>query len=257
VSANNTTPPGLPAPLAREEEGRREPTKGSTNAANTKANPTVGLGALPLRSFEFEVVTVNSTGAIANRRKGQARYCAEQVNGVDLELVEVPGGTFLMGNTESETDQVKKELERSGRKSEDASKLSRLGVPQHAVSVLAFYVGKYEVTQAQWRAVSRLPTIDREMVNDPSKFKRDSLPVEQVSWEDAMEFCARLSRATGRTYRLLTESEWEYACRGGMTTPFYFGDTITPELVNYNGGYPYGTAATGTYRQRQPHRREA
>ena len=212
------------------------------------SSPGAGPGGLALRGFEFDVVTVNSSGSITNRRKGQSRYCDEQVNGIDLALVEIPGGTFLMGNTDSEADQVKREYERNGMKPEDASKYSRQEVPQHTVSVPTFYMGKYEVTQVQWRAVSRLPRVIRDLVSDPSKFKGDTLPVEQVSWEDAIEFCARLSRATGRTYRLPTEAEWEYACRG-MTTTFYFGDTITPKLVNYDGNNPYGSAAKGTYRQ--------
>lgn len=250
VSADNNTPTSpAAAPATHEEEEWRAQPKVPTNAANTKANPAVGLGALPLRSFEFEVVTVNSTGAITNRRKGQSRYCSEQVNGVDLELVELSGGTFLMGNTDSEAEKVKKEYERNGMKAEDAATYSQWEVPRHSVSVPTFFMGKYEVTQGQWRAVSRLPKINRDLVSDPSRFKGDSLPVEQVSWEDAIEFCARLSRETGRTYRLPTEAEWEYACRGGMTTTFYLGDTITPELVNYNGNYPYGSAAKGTYRE--------
>jgi len=110
-------------------------------------------------------------------------------------------------------------------------------------------MGRYEVTQAQWRAAARLPKVNRDLVTDPSKFKGDNLPVEQVSWEDAVEFCERLSRATGRHYRLPTEAEWEYACRAGATTQFAFGETITPELVNYNGNYPYGAASKGKFRK--------
>ena len=74
------------------------------------------------------------------------------------------------------------------------------------------------------------------------------LPVEQVNWHEAQEFCARLTNLTGRAYRLPSEAEWEYACRAGTTTPFTFGETITPELVNYDGNYPYGEAAKGEYR---------
>src|SRR5262249_46060073 len=77
-----------------------------------------------------------------------------------------------------------------------------------------------------------------------------NLPVEQVSWQDAVEFCDRLSRKTGKTYRLPSEAEWEYACRAGTKTPFAFGETITPEIVNYNGKYPYGSAPKGIYRQK-------
>jgi len=210
---------------------------------------TTGPGGLPLRGYKFDVVTVNSSGRITNRRKGQARYYVEDISGVALEMAKIPGGTFLMGTSEAEANQVKREYERNGYNAEVASKESRWEVPQHTVSVPTFYMGKFEVTQAQWRAVLRLPKVNRDLVGDRSHYKGDSLPVEQVSWEDAIEFCARLSRATGRTYRLPTEAEWEYAARGGTSTAFYFGETITPELVNYNGNNPYGSAPKGTYRQ--------
>src|SRR5207244_4203738 len=84
---------------------------------------------------------------------------------------------------------------------------------------------------------------------DPSKFKGDDSPVDGVSWEDAEEFCARLSHRTGRTYRLPSEAEWEYACRAGTTTPFHFGMTIMPDMVNYDGTKPYGKGPKGAYRQ--------
>ena len=216
---------------------------------------------LPLRGYKFDVVTVDSSGTVTNRRKGQARYYVEDISGVALEMVEISGGTFLMGSTDAEADQVKREYERRGYNAEVAAKNSRWEVPQHTVSVPTFYMGKFEVTQAQWRAVSRLPKINKDLASDPSSFeflkgfslpesfKGDRLPVQQVSWEDAIEFCERLSHATGRIYRLPTEAEWEYAARGGTTTAFYFGDNITPELVNYDGNYPYGSAPKGTNRQ--------
>lgn len=200
--------------------------KAPMNGANTTANPTAGLGAVPLRGFEFDIVTVNSSGSETSRRRQQAQYCSEDIAGISLELVPIPGGQFLMGSTEDDTEK-----------------------PQHQVTVASFYMGKYEVTQAQWRAVARLPKVSRDLDSDPSRFKRDNLPVEQVSWGDAVEFCARLSRATGRSYRLPTEAEWEYACRAGTTTPFAFGETVTPQLVNYNGNRPYAQASKGTYRE--------
>jgi formylglycine-generating enzyme required for sulfatase activity len=122
--------------------------------------------------------------------------------------------------------------------------------PMHKVKVSLFYIGKYEVTQAQWRAVASLPRVSRALKPDPSWFKGDNLPVEQVSWYDAMEFCARLSKATGRTYRLPSEAQWEYACRGGVSAAFGFGETISPDLVNYDGTYPYGSGPKGVDRER-------
>jgi formylglycine-generating enzyme required for sulfatase activity len=151
--------------------------------------------------------------------------------GVTLEMVEIPAGKFTMGSPGNEAD----------RSSDEG--------PQHQVSVPSFYIGKFEVTQAQWRAVAGLPKDQTDLNPDPSYFKGNDRPVENVSWWEAMEFCTRLSRKTGKTYRLPTEAEWEYACRAVTTTPFAFGDTITPDIVNYDGNYPYASAAKGTYRQ--------
>jgi formylglycine-generating enzyme required for sulfatase activity len=97
-----------------------------------------------------------------------------------------------------------------------------------------------------------LPQIKQELNLKPSHFDGNNLPVECVSWLDAIEFCARLSQHTGREYRLPSEAEWEYACRAGTVTPFYFGETITTELVNYDGNIPYddyGAAPKGENRE--------
>ena len=139
-------------------------------------------------TFKFEVVTVDEIGRIVRRETGKVQYFAEDLgNGIKLDMVAIPGGTFLMG-----TD--------------------------------------------RWQR-----------------------PVEGVSWEDAKEFCARLSKKTGREYRLPTEAEWEYACRAGTDTPFHFGETISTDLANYRGTdwecegkvYPgnYGRGLKGIYRE--------
>jgi formylglycine-generating enzyme required for sulfatase activity len=73
--------------------------------------------------------------------------------------------------------------------------------------------------------------------------------VENVSWYNTIEFCERLSRKTGRLYRLPSEAEWEYACRAGTKTPFHFGETISTELANYNGNYTYASGSQGIYRE--------
>jgi formylglycine-generating enzyme required for sulfatase activity/serine/threonine protein kinase len=192
----------------------------------------IDVASLPrLRTYEFNVVTLDEKGNVTERRQGQSRDFAEDLGGsVTLDMVEITGGTFVMGSPKSEANRFNDEG------------------PQHQVSLLSFYLGKFEVTQAQWRVVANLPKVDRGLNPDPSRFKGDNRPVENVSWEDATEFCARLSSKTGRTYRLPSEAEWEYACRAGTTTPFAFGQTITPEFVNYDGNYPYGSASKGTYR---------
>ena len=112
--------------------------------------------------------------------------------------------------------------------------------PQHQVTVPSFYIGKYELTQAQYQVI-----LGTKLVS----VKGNNRPVERVSWNGAVEFCEKLSQKTGKKYRLPSEAEWEYACRAGTTTPFYFGESITPDLVNYNGNYAYASAPKGKYRQ--------
>ncbi|MFM5947041.1 MAG: formylglycine-generating enzyme family protein, partial [Dolichospermum sp.] len=99
-------------------------------------------------------------------------------------------------------------------------------------------------------AVAALVKVNIDLISDPSYFKGDNLPVESVSWNDAQEFCARLSRMASKTYRLPTEAEWEYACRGGTITPFYCGETISTDLANYNGNYTYGQGQKGQYQKK-------
>jgi formylglycine-generating enzyme required for sulfatase activity len=84
---------------------------------------------------------------------------------------------------------------------------------------------------------------------NPSSFQGNNRPVESVSWDDAVTFCEKLSQKTQKNYKLPSEAEWEYACRAGTTTPFYFGESITTDLVNYDGNYTYGSAPKGQYRQ--------
>jgi formylglycine-generating enzyme required for sulfatase activity len=159
-----------------------------------------------------------------------------------------------MGTADAEVGQVTQEYQRYFT-DKQTSALSvgwaKAETPQHWVMVAGFFIGRFEVTQAQWRAVALLPEKDRYLDPNPSNFEGDNLPVERVSWEDATEFCKRLSRnKPGRSYRLASEAEWEYACRAGTATAFTFGETITPELVNYNGNYPYSGASKGTDLQR-------
>jgi formylglycine-generating enzyme required for sulfatase activity len=149
-----------------------------------------------------------------------------------LDMIHIPPGSFLMGSPEGELGRYRAEG------------------PQHPVAIAQpFFMGKHPITQAQWRVVAAMGQVERELAAEPSKFKGDNRPVEQISWLDAVEFCCRLEKATGRPYRLPTEAEWEYACRAGTTTPFHFGDSITTDLANYRGtdGEYEGKTYSGAY----------
>jgi formylglycine-generating enzyme required for sulfatase activity len=113
----------------------------------------------------------------------------------------------------------------------------------------AFFMGQYPVTQVQWEGVAKLPRSARDLHPNPACFQAPELPVESVSWLDAVEFCARLSSHTGRLYSLPSEAQWEYACRAGTTTPFHYGNTVTSELANYVATYTYAAEHRGHYRQ--------
>jgi formylglycine-generating enzyme required for sulfatase activity len=110
-------------------------------------------------------------------------------------MVEVEGGTFLMGCSQ----------EQQGNCNDDES-------PLHSVTVSSFRIGKYEITQAQWKLI---------MDGNPSHLRGDDRPVESVSWDEVQEFISRLNVATGKSYRLPTEAEWEYAARGGKRSNGY------------------------------------
>lgn len=185
-----------------------------------------------LPRFEFDVVTVNARGRVINRRRSQAQFFEEDLGAeISLTMVSIPGGTFLMGLSEAEKRHSDRET------------------PQHRVTVAPFFISKYPITQAQWEAVAALPQVNYSLKRNPSYFNFNAInrPVEQVSWDDAVEFCARLALKTGRSYRLPSEAEWEYAARAGTTTAFHFGETITSNLANYNGNCFYASEARGTY----------
>ncbi|WP_051424281.1 bifunctional serine/threonine-protein kinase/formylglycine-generating enzyme family protein [Aphanizomenon flos-aquae] len=217
----NTTSPNTPTP---EPTTSPKPTPQNTTSPNTPTpEPTPEITTLPLKTFNFEVVTTDATGNIINRRNASAKYFTEDLgNGVLLEMVEIPGGKFIMG---SPANEAQRRLNES---------------PQHQVTVPSFCMGKYELTQAQYQAITG---------DNPAYFKGNNRPVENVSWNDAVAFCEKLSQKTGKKYRLPSEAEWEYACRAGTTTPFYFGESVTPDLVNYDGNYTYASAPKGQYRQ--------
>lgn len=170
---------------------------------------------------------------ILKRKTHTAQFFQERLSEtVSLDMVLILGGSFLMGSPEDEL----------GRYDDESF--------QHAVTVSSFCMGKYPVTQAQYQTV---------MGSNPANFKEDDfLPVEQVSWKDAVAFCDRMSQLTEREYRLPSEAEWEYACRAETKTPFHFGETITTDLANYRGtadsisnrSCSYGRGSKGIYRKK-------
>ncbi|MEG4627907.1 bifunctional serine/threonine-protein kinase/formylglycine-generating enzyme family protein [Microcoleus sp. w1-18aA5] len=185
--------------------------------------PPTPTPAPTLKRFDFDPVTVEVRGNISSRQRCQAQFYSENLgSGAILDMVAIPGGSFVMGSPNTE----------AGRSNNEG--------PQRTVNISPFFMGKYPITQEQWEVV---------MGNNPSDIKGLKRPVEQVSWNNALEFCQKISQKTGKIYRLPSEAEWEYACRAGTTTPFYFGETITPNLVNYDGNYPYGAAPKGRYRK--------
>ena len=144
-----------------------------------------------------------------------------------VEMVQIPGGQFLMGSPE------------------DDSNASGDERPQHLVNIRPFQMGRYPVTQKQWKAIAGLPPVNIDLDPDPSKFKGYNRPVENVSWYEAAEFCKRLSHKTEREYRLPTEAEWEYACRAGSVTAFNTGDFLKAGDAVFAVDPSLGTAAVG------------
>jgi eukaryotic-like serine/threonine-protein kinase len=194
-------------------------------APKTDAPAPVSAIAPKLTKIQFTSVKLNDKGVIIAKPAATAQIYTEALgNGVDLKMVKIPGGNFMMGSPASEKNRYASES------------------PQHQVTVPEFYIGQTLVTQSQYQAI---------MGNNPTHFTgNDKFPVENVSWLDAVEFCEKLSQKTNRTYRLPSEAEWEYACRAGSNTPYAFGETINPSVVNYDGNFPYGWAAKGEYREK-------
>jgi formylglycine-generating enzyme required for sulfatase activity len=176
-----------------------------------------------LSSVDIQSVNVDATGTITERPSGQVSAFRETLdNNVGLDMVQIPAGEFVMGSPAEET----------GRDDDEG--------PQRTVTVPRFFIGRFQVTQAQYEAV---------MGQNPSRFKGADRPVEQVSWDDAVAFCEKLSGLVGRTYRLPSEAEWEYACRAKTTAPFNVGPTLTTDLANYNGNESYGNGPKGIFRE--------
>ena len=204
------------------------------------------LSQLILKEQSFKTVLLNDVGKIESKPEKMACYYQEDLgNDIVLTMILIPGGTFQMGSPKEELD-----------RSEDET--------LHEVEVPDFLMGEVQVTQAQWRTVAtQLPEIRLSLKPTPSYFTKDGSdrPVERVNWFEALEFCDRLSKKTGKPYRLPSEAEWEYACRAGTRSPFAFGPTLTTDHANYRGesyreregngivAGNYGKGVDGKYRE--------
>ncbi len=187
---------------------------------------------LNLTTFSFETINVDARGKERQRFTRQAEFFTEDLgHTIALPMVSIVGDRFTMGASPREKASLERER------------------PLHQVKVDNFFLSKYPITQIQWRIVASFPKIHRELNPNPSHFQGDSLPVESISWWEAQEFCDRLSAHTGKPYRLPSETEWEYACRGKTKTPFAFGATLTSELADYLSTYAYASETGVNYRQ--------
>ena len=209
----------------REEEERAR--KARIESAAKQAPPliqiTIDRGAIVRVGNQWQTKTESIT---------RAGYRQELTKEIAITMLQIPAGEFQMGSSDKEVDRSTSEG------------------PQHRVQLQSFFLGQTPVTQAQWKLVAGWPKLAVDLNPQPSRFKGANRPVEQVSWEEAMEFCRRLSQRTELSYTLPSEAQWEYACRAGTTTPFAFGDTLTPDLANYEGNYTYGSGPKGTYREK-------
>ncbi len=236
IAVNISNPPPIPQP--------------SPPPLKTAIFDVATIEILETRTFEFTLATIERQSQnpfkrekwVIKKEKRQAEGIVEKLaEGVELELMEIPGGTFMMGTEDKEIERLVKKFGWDGFRREK---------PPHRVTVSSFYMGRYPITQAQWQAIAATAKIDIDLETNPSRFIGDELPVESVKWYQATEFCKRLSRETKREYRLPSEAEWEYACRAGTTTAFHFGETITADLANYRGTETFADEPKGEYRRK-------
>ena len=198
-----------------------------------RTNKSISLKGRQTSQGFFETVSVDRSGQIQQRAIIEVELIREDLgNDIYLDLVSIPTGSFLMGSPASESN-----------RDDDES-------PRHMVTLKTFLMGLYEVTQQQWQAVAQMPAINIDLRLNDSTFRGSTRPVERVTWAEAVEFCQRLSRQTGHRYRLPAESEWEYACRAGTSSPFAYGATLSSTLANFDANSTYGQAPQGEFRKR-------
>lgn len=170
----------------------------------------------------FIVGSINNSSLSNSENKGESistenlpSFTEKLPNDIELEMIAIPAGSFMMGGNRIHYQK-----------------------PIHKVTLKEFYMSKYPVTQAQYEAITGF---------NPSGCKGQNNPVEKVSWDMAQEYCRKLSEKTGKTYKLPTEAQWEYACRAETTTEYYFGDDEKKlgEYAWYGGNSNYQSHPVG------------
>jgi formylglycine-generating enzyme required for sulfatase activity len=220
--------------LAREKQEWQQQAilKKSQPTAQGEASESNGPAIIQIPTTAGWVVREGNQWQLKKKPITVSGYQELLAEDVAITMIQIPAGEFQMGSPELEAE----------RRSNEG--------PKHLVKLGSFFMGQTAVTQAQWQVVAGWPKQQLELKDQPSRFQGANRPVEQVSWEEAVEFCRRLSVRTGREYTLPSEAQWEYSCRAGTTTPFSFGETLTPDLSNYDGNYTYASGPKGVDRIR-------
>ena len=194
-------------------------------------------------TFNFTTPTVDKSGQIIRETTYQVNYYEEMLdNSISLHMISIPAGKFMMGTKKAEIEIMAKKFNAGLFTSED---------PEHQVSLEPFLMSKYPITQVQWSIVAGWEKVKIDLPENPAKFVGMLKPVERVSWEEAQEFCQRLSAKTQKHYHLPSEAQWEYACRAGTQTPFSFGETLTVQLANYQNSSIYSLEEKNIYSQEE------
>ncbi|MEL6816143.1 MAG: formylglycine-generating enzyme family protein, partial [Cyanobacteria bacterium J06598_3] len=210
------------------------PQQGHIQLSVSPAPPQAALAHPPFapvrfNTVRFNTVRVDARGAVRQTLVSEAITFTECLgDGITLEMVKIPGGRFLIGSPIGEEGASEGEY------------------PQREMSVSDFWMGRTVITRSHWQAFTQH---QQPACAEPGSLLAPHRPIENVYWTDAVAFCQWLSQRTGRAYQLPSSAQWEYACRAGTTTPFCFGETITPALANYNGNYAYGQGPRSQYRQ--------
>jgi formylglycine-generating enzyme required for sulfatase activity len=176
--------------------------------------------------YDFESIVLNQYGEIINHYSCQAQRIVESLGKNEINLILIPGGEYDMGTS------------------------VRSQSPIHLVKIAPFLISQYPITKAQWQEVASWSTVNLSLKKQPVRKGSIDSPVVKISWNDAVEFCDRLSIKTGSIYRLPTESEWEYTCRATTNTDFSLGQTITSKYVNYDATITYRSEPRSVYRER-------